>query len=255
MQKYGPTWVHLHFYCNIHVGSNIHTKVFSLCEVHVTGMVNLSLSLSSPDEMAKFRAALLNAIRLKLRLVVAPLRDPEAIAYRDLVMDTFYGRSFESQEVRVALLRGAAGDWRQGDHFGFRVDSLETTKGEALGLIARNFIPYVAGHPPFLFPRRRWIGKQMTTADLGPLACMHDLLNSASQLYLQSNHPEGAAAGGQGDDRDADGGGASNRAAGPDATVWAEENSKQRTIARDWLASRPGTAPRPVWRSLCDLVA
>ena len=237
------SWITLHVGCNLHVISGIHAKVFNVASQHVSGLVAVSLSLSSAGYMDTFRRALLEVLREQLVVVPQQRLSEETESYKQMVLDTFVGQEASSLETRLALLRCAGGDWRVSGKFVVHSNTgcdIETI----MSLLKESFIPYVCRHRPFLWPRHRWTGMEKSLKDIGLLLCIHNLLPAVYERWLALQFGRSAALPSKELLVDVGVSELNEPPAGakPESVAWAEANKAHRRGARDWLATSPGVA-------------
>lgn len=240
-------WVGLQILCNLHAVSGVHTKVFDICKEHVSGFIAVSLSLQGGSNMNTFRKAVMNVIERNLQLVVAEAISEEAERYRHLVLDLLVGTRHDTRELRTALLRCASGDWRITGKFIFHVHGDETRE-TVVKMLESCFLPYVAGHAPFVWPTHRWTGMERSLRDLGLMACIHNILPEAYSEYVRllgSSRKAGGrkadslelADGSPGGDDDTETLTLTNRLTHAKTLPWADANRAHRGAASSWLGS------------------
>lgn len=180
-----PLQSHLHVTCEIHKVAHIAQRLAVPADTVVTGMVNISLSLSRPGGMGVFRRIL----RRILKERVVKLRGsagPRAEAHRRAVLDLYCPNQQDSQTR--ASERGlvewlANGDFEncmEVQHYcsGCCQDE-EYTKQRFQTL----FVNSVARRPFRVFPRSKWTGADEACRALGLLASMHGLLSLVYQEW------------------------------------------------------------------------
>lgn len=231
-------WQSIHLDCIVHTTSGIHTKVFGLVREEVSGMLAVSLSLSHSNQMTLFRLAFQRVLRRMLVLDSSDLGS-DAIAYREMVLDLFFGRDIEVAEHRTALGRLLGGDWREKGRVVYRPSPGET-RADALRNLEQLLAPYLVGHAPFAFPRHRWTGMEKSLRDIGFLACAHDLLGATYEEFIAVHH--GGAALVEQAAADAPGHAGADVGSRAPATeeggsAWAKENRAHRGKALAWCRS------------------
>ena len=248
------SWHGLHLLCHVHVWARIHLRVYRLCDNVTSGMVACSLSLSDSGQMSLFRASFRRVLSKELEIIrEAP--SGEALAYRSLVLDRFYGTSAEMAEHRLIVSRLAGGDWRLSGRFQYLALGSETRE-QVLDLLYTYLVPCLAGHIPEKFPRQRWTGMEESLRDFGVLAAVHNLLRSVAFDYYATNfglasRPAGAAAAAEDlghmavGDVELQPQAVDGQAAADAPSDWAAVNKANRRKAMSWLNT---TDPA------CDLV-
>lgn len=180
-----PSWHGLHLLCHVHVWARIHGRVFKFCDETTSGMIAVTLSLSDAGHMSLFRAAFRQVLAQDLEIIREP-PSPEAVSFRNLILDEFFGHSADFCEHRLILSRLAGGDWRQGGTFQYLATGSERRE-DILERLFCHLVPCLAGHIPEMFPRQRWSGTEEALRDLGLMANIHGLLERVLCEFFESN--------------------------------------------------------------------
>ena len=83
----------------------------------------------------------------------------------------------------MLLERCAPGDWRDENHFIFVAEPGET-RVDVLRLLFKEFVPALFPHAPYMFPRHRWTGADITFRDVGLPMNVHGLFTASYMSYL-----------------------------------------------------------------------
>ena len=181
----GDSWGSLHLPCNMHVVAKAFTKTFSLCEQHISGMVNLALSLSMGGNMGKFREALADVAASRLK-VLKGTPPPEVEAYRSFVLQLF-GQTGRNVPVKTYLLQALPnGDWRKQDVVEVYIPAtMDIDKDRIQQRVIQSLVLGLTGVLFRAYPRHRWVGADATTDQVAMLEAVHGLGSAAYRLFLQ----------------------------------------------------------------------
>lgn len=179
-------WCSLMMPCDIHRVSGSQTKMMSLVEDSISGMINLSLSLRLSGNMKRVRSCLIKVTATKLELLDRPPSD-EAQAHREQCLDLFLSRGPNAARRRMLLVCWCNGDWRvrgaiqhyPGNGFSSRLTREQISKSIANALVAA-----LAFRTPTIFARHRWTGADLAIDELGLMECVHGVLAQAYRAFL-----------------------------------------------------------------------
>ena len=241
--------------CHAHMAASCHGLVVELTGRHRQGITHVCKALQAAGQMDLFRKSFF--CTLSDMLVIVPRIDlsPEAVGYKNLVLDVFVGQAKELHNLRSTCLTCCPGDWRDTSKLEFAAPA-GTTKQEVMTLLKRFFGTLVVGHCPFLCSQNKWTGSEQTYRDLGLPLCIHGLFYQAFRHYLAVNHKsstsQASAGGGQAVPEalpilDVDAPTPNQSVAEPSAneTASAAENRQHRRCAQIWLDSSP--TPLLLW--------
>eukprot|EP00971_Amphidinium_carterae_P026100 514702-Amphidinium_carterae.2 len=182
----GPSWKAVALDCQAHIISTIFKKTFDgLMQSHVSGLVQLALSVVETGKFSIWRRALVAEIdSRKVVFIQGPLQD-DAQAYKDLVMELFIDRGNNPLSNRVLLESLNTGDWRAQEfqivlEAGCTIPSVEHVKA-----MLKNILPSIlASKQMTLFPRHRWTGSEEAISEVLLLDMMFHLLRPTFQRFL-----------------------------------------------------------------------
>ena len=194
----GAAFVGLHLGCDVHAVSRIHSKVFSLVEPTVSGVLRHALSLQGGAHMNLFRKAIRQEIRSRGGVIVRRgAASLEARRHRELMLRLFAARGRCILSRRVLLMLLPNGDWRQQQVEIFVDHSSQLTQQEAERQLANGLVTALAGSQFEVYPRHRWTGADVAFDRCGLLEAVHGLGRGAYNRFLQLLG-EGRAGGRQG---------------------------------------------------------
>ena len=182
----GAEFKGLHLGCDVHVVSRIHTRVMSLADPTVVGVLRHALSLQGGLHMNLFRKALRLEIRSRGGVVVRVGSAPrEALQHRELMLRLFasHGRSVLPRRVLLMLLPN--GDWRSRRIEVFVDDVSQLSAAEAERQLANGLVAALAGSTFQVYPRHRWTGADVAFDRCGLLEAVHGLGAGAYRHFLR----------------------------------------------------------------------
>ena len=273
----GPQWCNVHFHCNAHKIAAVHNHSYSQIQEHLSGAVNVSLSLSDGSSMLAFRESLAEVVkeRLWVRRGYPPAEDT---LLRKWLLGLFC-RSGRQHTVKAFLLESLPnGNWLNTDFVEVWVEpglvfdasalSNQIVKGLLIALSGRIFTTYNSS---------KWLGCDVAIDEIGLAQAVHGLAAAAFRRMLGNRrtrplsreapqsiaeHPiqeEGAAPGplsfageaaGTDDTPEAvpasseglglgEGGGTSLDPAQLSPQKWSELSNQRQQIALKWLEGNP----------------
>lgn len=182
-----PGWSLLHFFCEVHTTSRVHTAVFHEVEGVISGSINLALSLGSTAAMNMFRAAVKSVVASSLDILRGE-PEPGAKAFRNFCLNLFLCKGSKVLQRQVLLTQTLNGDWRSRrlQHFVPHTVPEMPTREALVSLISDQLISAVASKQPSCYPRHRWTGADISIAELGLMEACHGLLTAAYLHYTSS---------------------------------------------------------------------
>ena len=267
-------WTRLRFPCEVHFDAGTHTRVYGFSGISqdISGMVRTTLAKNAFGMIITFREAARKVLPKLLRVVDSVELDAAALAYKDLVLDTFVGNDPADLVVRETLKRLLPGDWRTpGELVWVRVAG--ETDAQIIEIWSSSLVPLFWGRAPFEFPRNRWTGSPKTFRDIGLPCCVNNIefevfrefraaLGESTELPPGVAAPGHAPLVGAGGGDDADGAPADAEAlvvpleadgvlaalegprASPNYEDMPTQNKGYRTLSFHWLATSPGILRR-----------
>ena len=182
----GAAFQSIHLGCDVHVVSRIHSKVFSLVEPTVTGVLRHALSLQGGALMNLFRKALRMEIRSRGGVTVrVGAVSREARQHRELMLRLFAARGRCIIPKRVLLMLLPNGDWRSRQVEVYVSHSSELTPQEAEKMLANGLVTALAGAQFEVYPRHRWTGADIAFDRCGLLEAVHGLGAGAYRQFLK----------------------------------------------------------------------
>jgi hypothetical protein len=171
--------------CDVHAVSRIHTKVFSLAEPQVTGVLRHALSLAGGAHMNLFR----KAIRLEIRRRggVKLIQGAPSLALRrrrEYFLRLFAARGRNVIAKRALLLLLPNGDWRSHQVEMYVASDSAMTAEEAERLLANGLVTALAGHMFELYPRHRWCGADLAFDRCGLMEAVHNLGSGSYRQFM-----------------------------------------------------------------------
>ena len=253
----------LHVFCEVHMTSGCHQKLFSIPELDKTvhGLINTALALRSGPAMMRFRKCLRDEVSSRLQVLHgAPTR--AAQRYTSSVLTMFAQRGPNIDQKRLLLQLCPNGDWRA-QQVQYYVDPTgcgPQAESDVVDFVVAGLASALVSSQPPLYPRHRWTGADRATDEVALVECVHKLMSTTFLRYaasftsgavrrslleaglrlsaygpgrrpeLEAPLPAGGEQGGAGGDGLAEQGG--NEARGPDAQQdWAAINANYRRQA------------------------
>ena len=182
----GKDWGSLHLPCLMHILAKVITKSFNLCEDQITGVINLTLSLSLGAQMTKFREALAEVISNQLSVVSGHGPPQDAEDYRSFVMKTFCSVGKNLKVKQFLLQSFPNGDWRKRGvvevylpaHV--QIDTNTLTKK-----LCKSLLLALTGSLYRVYPRHRWVGADASIEQIGLVEAIHGLCSAAYAVFLR----------------------------------------------------------------------
>ena len=185
----GGDWCGLHLACNVHIAARVTKGAMSFVESCVTGMLNVSLTLSSGAALSQFRQALARLVAQRLVIKKGQL-SADAREYRDFVLSTFV-RTGARQRERDHLLRTVLnGDWRDHSSVQYWVPAgVDFDEGNVMETVTQAVLLTLAPSTFKVYPRHRWVGCDTAADQLALAECIHGLGSAAFILMCGQAPP------------------------------------------------------------------
>jgi len=177
--------------CESHSVSNIHAKTMLLLDYHISGCINLALSVEMAGYMNRFRDALRQVI--KRRLVWPPLRGSSTLEATSYILraiaslNTSWSKASQLQR-RVLLELLPNGNWlRRGTvevHINDSVTDLPPKQVFAES-VADSLTQGLCWEKFQKYPRHRWFGAEASVMGPTLLEVCHGLLRPAFELFCE----------------------------------------------------------------------
>eukprot|EP00971_Amphidinium_carterae_P339880 6477934-Amphidinium_carterae.1 len=180
-------WQGLHVDCACHVLHTIFKKLFQLCPLDVTGLIQWALSIREGGKFAWWRQALADEIMGRdIKFVAKPLFG-EAKTYKAELMHLLYSRDQKSLVKLTALEMVMTGDWRNPNVIEFAVAENEALpdKHHLKQLMVKVLLFCLANQQPIIFPRHRWTGAEEALSYCLLLGCVHNLLVPSYERFVR----------------------------------------------------------------------
>lgn len=167
----------------VHKVATIHNYTFKVLNATVSGMLNLSLSMSMHGAAHRFRVALRRVIEDRVRFIngVVPA---EAVRRKMLLLKIFLSTGKKRNYKATVLTWLPNGDWRndseieyyprQGDH----EDVINHNMASALTSV-------LFGSMIHRWPRHRWRGADIATSQIALLCACHGILRPAFEEFMR----------------------------------------------------------------------
>jgi hypothetical protein len=201
-------WNALHLVCDVHKLHGATSKVYDLCPADLSGLVNVSLSVSMATAMGRLRAELKRLLCARLTIYRGDA-GADARSYRQGVLEIF-GRScsLDTPDTLVCGL-AASGDWKElrkrqrrqqqrhkvlttlmnGEWRSrhevqhFVLPGGYEKKEDCLRQICKYVVPALAGTGFRMFPRNRWLNSLESVDAIGLFIACHGLLPDVFQIF------------------------------------------------------------------------
>ena len=171
------SWTSIHLVCMVHQIALAHTRTFSLMQEHISGMVNLSLSLAMGSAMAAFRDHLARIVRQRL-LIIRGFPSQEVLQYRHFILELFCvsGRQRELRHFLLSMLPN--GDWRRRDAVEVYVaPAVDINADQLTDQVVQGLVVALSGRVFTTYPQSRWIGCDVAVDEVGLCEAVHGLLS------------------------------------------------------------------------------
>ena len=176
-------WQNLHVPCIVHRVGRALTNSFGLVEGAVSGMINVSLVLSTGAALRQFQLSLIALVKQRLRVVRGepPLDVSE---FHSFVLRRFCHTGTRQVERQTILSQLPSGDWRKRDVVEHYIPAgLDYNHAELEETICKGLILALASRQFHTYPRHRWTGCDIAVDQLTLLECVHGL-GSATFLHM-----------------------------------------------------------------------
>ena len=263
-----PGWLSITIKCHLHKTATCHGKTFSLADGRITGVIRFGMSLNVGTAMKTFREAL-REILLKRATIIRERPSREAVAYRKAVLDLHVSSGPHWRVRQAILVRCLGGDWRRRDVVEILLlPGQNVALEELVAVLADEVVFALLPKEPLVYPRHRWTGADEALSYVDLLMAVHGVAEPTFEHWCatakfsgQAGARDGAGAGG----REGPGGPARDDvvlSAGPSLAGkspgdMADENSKSRKIALEFLKSPEApwvTIDRIALGPLCTLL-
>ena len=258
----GKDWATLFNPCEVHMTAACHSKAFSLVDGHLSGLVNVALSLSHGAALSTFRQCLKDEVAARLQVLHGhPGR--EALEHKRNVLRLFLARG-SNHVVRQALLWALPnGDWRNhAIEYWIRGPGSMQDRAVILRTLQTSLCNCLCPAKPPAYPRHRWTGADVACDCLGLLESCHGLLSSTYKRFMAAYSsrslrssvgalgPPAGLAGPQvvalplmdDSERNAEDAAGLGEQKAPEAggdPDWAAVNARERVVAWRWLSQKP----------------
>ena len=251
----------IHQTCDVHVVSRIHTRVFSMVQEHITGLLRHSLSLSVSANMNLFRRAIRLEIHRRGGVKLIQGQPPlSAQQYRANCLRLFASRGRNVIARRLLLMLLPNGNWQNSQVQMYVPSDCDLSQEKAVAMVSNGLVTALAGHMFELYPRHRWCGADLAVDRCGLLECVHGLGSGAYARYMELLNEQSAGDGvaaddgdpgalpllplldgdpGRGDDQHREADGQAPSAEQEESQKGAAANAKHRRVASAWWRSQP----------------
>ena len=263
-QERGDPWAHLAFTCDVHTAAGCHTKVATLVQDEISGILHLALSLCASGHMGQFRRCIIEYVEERM-LILYGRPSASAIEYKMQIMDLFLARGSDFRVRRALVQSYLPGDWRNHEDIEYyRSPGMDDDLDDETlrGIVAHGVVRALANRRPHTYPRHRWTGFDLSLDEVGMLEAAHGILSHSYRRFLarfapMPRRPSGAASqapasgaralalGDEEHDQALDIADAPDLYAdlakqdAPTPSDWAQQNETHRKVAAEFVGRRP----------------
>ena len=195
-----------HQLCDIHRLAGCQSRVLSMVDGHISGMISTALACSDAGNTRSLRVAMAKVLRDKVRVCFgARPNNPEHVAYRQKVLDAFLplGRSKQDigdeddpdaltkKELTLKVRKQRAiisyflhDDLENSNDICFFTEQWGLEVEDVVRVMERFLVPALIPRRPPLFARSRWTGFSAAVCWFGLAECCHSLLSATMREYL-----------------------------------------------------------------------
>eukprot|EP00971_Amphidinium_carterae_P350897 6491798-Amphidinium_carterae.1 len=186
MLAHRPGWLTWLWSCDIHALATCHKKVFSdLMKPFITGMVQCSLALRSPNSWQTFRSCVAAEVGSRPLQVVTSIPQ-DATSHKECLLGLLYGGSGKAMKDAVTLLASCSGDWRQyAIQVAWTSEKEPPSTAELRNQVIHGLFDTILASKPALWPNSRWTGFREAARDLFMLHYVHDLFYGSWCRYVE----------------------------------------------------------------------
>eukprot|EP00971_Amphidinium_carterae_P143266 2838343-Amphidinium_carterae.1 len=178
-------WAHLPLHCEVHDTAHIFGAVYDgLCASHVTGLINVGLSLRVAGSLAAFRCCLREVILESLEFKRGQPSD-EAKRFKRIVLDAFATPKSKNVQQMLLLSLLPNGDWRSPtvEHY-LDYDATDEDKPKVAAKLEAGLVQALLRKKPQTWARHRWGGCDVALEELGLLEGVHQLLSRTYKRFV-----------------------------------------------------------------------
>eukprot|EP00971_Amphidinium_carterae_P220246 4372369-Amphidinium_carterae.2 len=186
----GPNWLSNVFYCDVHAVAGIHEKCFEqLFAKHTSGLLHTALSLRVASAWGSFKQAVLDEIHQRpLHIIQQAFIPPAIIDHKKVILHLFfYDGSGSGLQQALQLLTCFNGDWEcQELQFYWNLAHGEAPDSARVRqLMVDCARQTLISSKPNVWPRSRWTGFRSSLRDIGLFFCLHNMMPAIYKRFMK----------------------------------------------------------------------